>query len=334
MTPLFDVKLLNQPFGDPVLRVRLTGEKKTLLFDLGDITCLHAGTLLKVSHVFVSHTHIDHFIGFDHLIRLNLARDKTLHIYGPDGIIKNVKGKLGGYTWNLVDTYPFIITVSEIRTKKIHRVSFICRKRFQQEAVEEIPFQGIADQHPHYTVRALRIDHKIPSLAYSLEERFHININKDSLIKAGLPVGQWLREMKDFIWQGKPDSWPVRICKDNAQTTEDREITLGQLKKEITTITRGQKLVYVSDCRGTQRNIKKLIDFAAEADVLFCEGAFLEEDKEKAQDRGHLTAGQAGFIGRRAGVKQLQVFHFSPRYQHCPELLYREAERECKGKKT
>ncbi len=39
----------------------------------------------------------------------------------------------------------------------------------------------LVDLHPHYGVQALRLDHRIASLAYSLQERFHININKDRL---------------------------------------------------------------------------------------------------------------------------------------------------------
>ncbi|MCX8044013.1 MAG: MBL fold metallo-hydrolase, partial [Desulfobacterota bacterium] len=131
MSLLFQHELVNHPFGDPALYVRLSGEKKALLFDLGDISVLHPGKLFKVSHVFVTHTHIDHFIGFDHLLRLNLARNKTLRIYGPSGIIKNVKGKLKGYTWNLVDTYPFIIEVFEIRTSKILGMQFVCKSKFK-----------------------------------------------------------------------------------------------------------------------------------------------------------------------------------------------------------
>lgn len=328
MTPLFQYELLNQPFGDPVLFVRLTGEKKALLFDLGDISFLKAGKLFKVSHVFVSHTHIDHFIGFDYLVRLNLARDKTICIYGPEGIIRNIKGKLKGYTWNLVDDYPFVLEVVEICAKKLRRVHFICKDRFKPGQVETAPFEGAIDVNPHYTVKALRVDHKIASIAYSLEERFHININKDRLQGLELPVGKWLRQLKDYIWEGKPDSWGIRIPEDNANEKIHKEIPLGELKKEIVTITKGQKIVYISDCRGIEKNFRKIIPFASGADILFCEAAFLEKDSEKARKRGHLTARQAGFIAREAGVRELQVIHFSPRYEHCPELLYLEAEEE------
>ena len=324
MTHLFQHRLLNQPFGDPALYVRLSGEKKALLIDLGDVSCLEPAKLLKVEDVFASHTHIDHFIGFDHLLRLNLARDKTIRIFGPPGIIKNIKGKLAGYTWNLVGEYPFIIEAVEIGARALKKVRFICAERFKPRKAETAPSTApLIDIHPHYAVQALRLDHRIPSIAYSMEERFHININKDRLDSLGLTVGIWLRDLKDAIWAGRPDDFIVRI-------DGGTEMPLGELTREIATITKGQKIVYVSDCRGTAANLKKIIDFARGADLLFCEAAFLDRDRDKAFERGHLTAKQAGFAAREAGVANLQVFHFSPRYETAPGLLYQEAQQEFK----
>ena len=331
MTPLFQFELLNQPFGDPALYVRLTGEKKALLFDLGDISSLKPAKVFKVTNVFVSHTHMDHFIGFDHLLRLNLARDKTIRIFGPEGIIGNVKGKLKGYTWNLVDDYPFILEVIEICAKRLKKITFQSKERFKPGNIETIPCDGTIDAMPHYTVKALRVDHKITSIIYSLEEKFHININSDRLKKLGLPTGKWLRDFKDAIWEEKPLNQPVRVYSNSTVDQTIREVPLGKLKDEIVTITRGQKIVYIADCKGIEKNFKKIIPFASGADILFCEATFLKKDQGKALVRGHLTAEQSGFIAREAGVKNLQVFHFSPRYENYPGLLYREAERAFKG---
>ena len=333
MTSLFQFELLNQPFGDPALYVRLTGEKKAFLFDLGEISALKPGKVFKVTNVFVSHTHMDHFIGFDHLVRLNLARDKTIRLFGPEGIIRNVKGKLKGYTWNLVGDYPFILEVIEICAKRLKKATFQCREKFKTGTVEVIPYDGTVDAMPHYTVKALRADHKITTIIYSLEEKFHININSDRLKKLGLPSGKWLRDLKDAIWEKKPANHPVRVYSNSSVDQTIREVPLGNLKDEIVTITRGQKIVYIADCRGIEKNFKKIIPFASGADILFCEAAFLKKDQGKALERGHLTAEQAGFIAHEAGVKKLQVFHFSPRYENCPGLLYSEAEKAFKGDK-
>lgn len=331
MTPLFQYELVNQPFGDPVLYVRLMGEKKALLFDLGEINTMRAGKLFKVTDVFVTHTHMDHFIGFDHLVRLNLGRDKVLRIHGPEGIIRNVRARLRGYTWNLVDNYPFVIEAHEICATVKRIVRFPCRLRFKAVPAETVPFDGTVDAQPHYTVKALRIDHKITSLAYALEERFHINIDKERLGKLGLPVGSWLRSLKELIWTGQPDDTPVHIPADRDPGSGETEMPLGRLKKEIVRINRGQKIVYVSDCRGTARNFAKIIPFAAGADILFCEAAFLDRDADKARAKGHLTAKHAGAIAREAGAHQLKIFHFSPRYEHCPGLLFQEALHEFSG---
>ncbi len=331
MTPLFQCELFNQPFGDPALYVRLAGERKALLFDLGDISNISAGKLLKIDDVFISHTHIDHFIGFDHLIRLNLARERRLRVFGPPGLIANIQGKLGGYTWNLVADYPFIVEAVEIHPDSMKRVECICREQFALGQEHTGHFDGTVDGLPHYTVSATMLDHRIPSLAYCLQERFHININKDHLLKMGLPQGQWLRELKDAIWAGQPDSRELHINEANSCEGMNTVMTIGELKREITTISKGQKIVYISDCRGTDENMEAIRSFAADADLLFCEAAFLDEDSVKARDRGHLTARQAGEVARQAGVKELQVYHFSPRYESRAEQLYEEAQQAFEG---
>jgi len=103
------------------------------------------------------------------------------------------------------------------------------------------------------------------------------------------------------------------------------------VKREIARITPGQRIAYVTDCCYTRENVDKIVTLAKGADLFFCEAAFLEKDSDKARAKDHLTARQAGIIARKAGVKTLNVFHFSPRYEDCPESLEKEAQAAFRG---
>jgi ribonuclease Z len=63
-------------------------DRQALLFDLGDVSPLSARKLVRISDVFVTHRHMDHFSGFDRLLRFVLGRDQALNPYGPVGSSK------------------------------------------------------------------------------------------------------------------------------------------------------------------------------------------------------------------------------------------------------
>lgn len=336
MASTFAPRLVNGPFGDPGLFVELRWQGSAVLFDLGRNDGLPAADLLKVTHVFVSHTHMDHFIGFDRVLRLFLNRDKELQLFGPEGILDCVAGKLAGYVWNLTDDYPFVFDVTEVTSSGLRRALFRASTGFRREdAPVRIVPQGDATavtpllvDEGHFRVRAAITNHKIPCLAFAIDEPTHMNVDADGLARAGFAPGRWLALLKDALRADAPDDKRVTVARSD-RTTAD--LTVGELRS-LVRVTRGNKFGYIVDTRFIPENLAVLLPVMHDADILFCESPFLDEDRDQAAMRYHLTAAEAGTIARLSNARRLKVFHYSPRYQGRGDLLRQEAEAAFRGR--
>jgi len=327
MRPLFHPRLINSAFDDPVLFIPFLLEKRAVLFDLGDIHALSSKDILKISHVFITHTHIDHFCGFDRLLRLFLGREKIVYMYGPAGFLKNVEGKLSSYSWNLVDSFSnqFGFHLTEVHPKHLITNLYLCRDKFHPIRPARVkPFNSILYEEPALSISAVVLDHSIPCLGFSINERFHINIKKDSLDSLGLETGPWLQKFKQALFNHNPQDSKFEI-NNKKETSVKKKFVLGDLAKQISIITPGQKITYIADVVYSKSNADKMIDFAKNSDHLFIEAAFLDKHKNIAETKNHLTASQAGTIAAKARVKQFTIFHFSPRYTDQEEELQKEA---------
>lgn len=329
MRPSFHPRLINDPFSDPGLFVPFVFERRALLFDLGDLSNLSARDLLKVSHVFVTHTHMDHFIGFDTLLRLLLGRDKEIYLFGPSPFFQKVEAKLGGYTWNLIENYENIlsINVTEITGGKGFVQRYESRNRFRHaEAPQEFTFDGNLLSEPSFSVDAALFDHKVDCLGLALKENFSINIIKEGLRELELPVGPWLAEFKRAIYERYDPGQEFRVFwQDKDRKTGERYFALGELKEKIARISPGQKITYITDIIGSPENIAKAVNLAMDSNHLFIEAPFLDNERDMARKKYHLTAKEAGLIAARARVKELTLFHFSPRYFNREKELFQEA---------
>jgi len=329
MRPSFHPRLINDPFSDPGLFIPLLFERRALLFDLGDLSNLSARDLLKVSHVFVTHTHMDHFIGFDSVLRLLLGRDKEIYLFGPSLFTQKVEAKLSSYTWNLIENYENIlsINVTEISGGKGFMQRYESRNRFRHaEAPQEFTFDGNLLSEPSFSVDAALFDHKVDCLGLTLKENFSINIIKEGLRELDLPVGPWLAEFKRAIYERYDPGQEFRVFwQDRDKKTGERYFALGELKEKIARISPGQKITYITDIIGSPENIAKAVDLAMDSNHLFIEAPFLDNERDMARKKYHLTAKEAGLIAARAGVKELTLFHFSPRYFNREKELFKEA---------
>jgi ribonuclease Z len=320
MRSVFQAKLVNGVWGDPGVCIDLKYQRRAVLFDIGDVSTLPVRTLLRVTDVFVSHTHMDHFAGFDHLLRVCLGRAAGVRLYGPPHFVSQVEHKLSAYTWNLVQNYEvdFVIEARELHSDgRVERARFRSREQFRREPLGDLrSCSGVLLEDEQLRLRALPLEHHdIVSLAFSFEETTHINVWKSRLDERGLPSGPWLTELKQRVRAGEPDDTPVRVRWRTREGSRERTFALGELKRTVLEFVPGQKVCYVTDVSGHARNREKLEEFVRGADLLFIETVFLHADQELATRKAHLTTTEAGEIARAAGVRQAETFHFSGRYR-------------------
>ncbi len=330
MRSVFFPRLVNGPFDDPALYVHLAYRGEALLFDCGDLHALSTRELLKLRAVFISHGHIDHFVGFDALLRSFLCQNAELLVCGPPGVVDQIAGRLSGYTWNLVEGYGFTLIVREWGVLSGRQVRFRASNAFCLE--EDIPHpcpDGLLYETAACRVRGVPLDHGgIISLAFVLEESMHVAIHKDALERLGYLPGPWLTGFKDLVRRQEESAAKVEVP---LVAGGSLAVAAGELAEQIAHCEAGMKVCYVTDAEPTVGNQERIVDMAEGAHLLVIEAVFLHRELERARLRSHLTAHLAGALARRANVARLMVFHHSPRYLDCPSLLEREARRAFEG---
>jgi ribonuclease Z len=231
MRPTLHPSLVNGRTGDPALYVETLFERRAMLFDLGDISALPPRKILRLGHIFISHAHIDHFIGFDHLLRLLVGRDRTVRLYGPAGFAGHVGHKLHAYRWNLVDRFEadLVFVVTEIdASMNTGVVRFRLKNGFAAEPVGGGRLAGcVVCAEPMFQVSTTILEHRTPCLGFAIEETAHVNVWKNRLEELGLPVGLWLRDLKRAVVEHRPDGNLVRI-------DGERAMPLGELRSAVT----------------------------------------------------------------------------------------------------
>lgn len=322
MRPVFVSTLLHDLTADPGMWVDIHDENRALLFDLADLGGMPTRKIMRVERAFVTHTHIDHFIGFDRLMRSLLRRERPLELTGPAGFLRNVQGKIDGYTWNLIREYPTEIVVHEIDGDVVRSARFDGANGLQPDPLPDRPFSGTVHAERLFTVHAVELDHRVPVLGFALRETERISVNPDRVEKMGLKPGPWLRELKQAVRRCEPLDTPI-----TAETLDggERPHTVGDLEPEILIRGPGQTVGYLTDFAGTADNLAKAAALVQGVDLLICEATFLHDDRDLARDRAHLTARQAGELARAAGARRLVPFHVSPRYKGREDEVVQEA---------
>jgi len=230
--------LVNAPWEDPGVYVELPNEGEAWLLDCGSLHPLRPRDVLRVSRVFLTHAHIDHFIGFDHLLRLRLGSGGTVTVYGPRGVAEHVRGKLSGYVWNLVQESTLELRVAEILADRVEWTRFPCREQFAAQALGGEAHDGALDLPGGFRLRFAGVEHGVDCLAFMLEEPPVHQVDPAALRDLGVPAGRWVAELKERAAAGD---------RTGELGVGDRALPVADLLDRLVRSRPGERLAYVTD---------------------------------------------------------------------------------------
>ncbi|RJP59694.1 MAG: hypothetical protein C4541_05565 [Candidatus Auribacter fodinae] len=290
----------------------IPGKQQSILIDCGNNHTLTVKEFLKISTVLISHAHIDHFIGFDNILRMNLRENKRILVVGPAPMSRILSHRLQGYMWNLIYDSSFEVEAWDIHPRVIKKYLFKCREGFStRHFIETIPANGTVLDNDYYTCSYIRLKHDITSIGYSIKEKDQYKIDKTKLHNLGLQSGSWLSALK------KRNFAPT----DTIIASTGKTYSYNRLYEMLVTEEKGFKLTYITDTILDKKLEKSIVQFAYGSDEFYCEATFLDSDIQYAKEYYHLTAKQTGKLAKNANVKVLYLLHLSQRYANAYSVL-------------
>ncbi|MBW4493328.1 MAG: ribonuclease Z [Oscillatoria princeps RMCB-10] len=152
---------------------------------------------------------------------------------------------------------------------------------------------GVIYEDEEYTVSCGRLEHRVTAFGYRVTEKDRPGqFNVEKAKELGIPSGPLYGQLK----RGETVTLP-----DGRKFNGAEFCGLPQV---------GRTIAYCTDtvyCEGA-------VELARDADVLIHEATFAHQDAQLAYDRLHSTSTMAAQVAVGAGVKQLLMTHFSPRY--------------------
>ena len=267
--------------------IALRAFAEVMLFDCGEGTqrqLIEAKiSPMKITKIFISHFHGDHILGLGGLIQsLGFrGREKDLDIYGPKGLHKII---------NAISSFGYLQINYNLN---IHEIQ-----------------DGTIIETEDYVVECAKVEHNIPSYAYSIREKKKPLFLREKAEELGIPPGPLYGKLHN----GEEVEFEGRIIKP--------EQVLGEAKK-------GKKISYSGDTRPCEAMIR----LARDSDILIHESTYEAEDYQRAVDNAHSTSVEAAEIAREANVNELVLTHISTRYTS-DENIKSEAQKVFKNTKV
>ena len=260
----------------------ITHDENQFLVDCGESTQIQMQRYKikksKISHIFISHLHGDHYYGLAGLLNTYSLtnRKDPLHLYAT----------------------PALKEVIDLQMK-------VSDSSFGYEFIfHPITETGLLLNLSGITVSCFPVTHRIPCWGFVFNEKEKmrkINVEQASINNIPIEAYKSLKKGEDFIHANG------EIIKNDWVTRE------GSAPKSY---------AFCADTRYDET----IIPHIRNADLIYHESTYLDDQVEKAELRYHSTSSQAATIALKSGAKKLLLGHFSSKYEDLT-IFEQEAKR-------
>ncbi|MEO5947750.1 MAG: ribonuclease Z [Chitinophagaceae bacterium] len=226
----------------------------------------------KISHIFISHLHGDHYFGLIGLLNSFglLSHQQELHVFGPSPLKE------------IIDLQLKVADTKLCYDLHIHHIS---------EATTLLDNEKLR-------VKCFRTNHRIECYGFSFEQKKQ-------------PRKLNLEKAKEF--EIPPNFYdPLKNGED--YTKKDGTLIKNELVTEVAEP--GKKYVFCADTKYDE----SLLPHIQDADMIYHETTYLDNLRQRAEDRFHSTTKQAAALALKGGVKKLLIGHFSSKYNTLEEF--------------
>lgn len=310
---------------DPCLVIRDRPIHQSIILDCGALSHVAKREMKPVRAIFVSHAHMDHFMGFDAFLRQVHASPRSIDLFGPAGFADRVEARLGGYDWNLAETYWCTFMVHEIQREEVLSFKFSGPERFARSTAGVNPREKVIYTLNHMEVSAELLDHRIPVLAFRVRERKIFGVDLEKMNGLDLLQGDWLCELKRLFFTDWPKSGPLKVLRKlNGLVREEIVADARGLYESISAERSSASIGYLTDIGFHPENRDKAARFLGDVSLLVAECAFLKADLAKARSSHHLCTADVNDLLEQVQPDFFLPIHLSKTYLGRSSELYAE----------
>ena len=198
---MFSSTIKSRENEDISILVKVDNHSFNYICECGDASELTVKECMDTQAIFISHTHIDHFVNFDFILRHQLGIQRKVIICGPKGITTQVQARIRSYQWNLIAENAIIYEIREIISEDQIFISELKPPLWEIAKLGKLKDKQVY-RNEKFSVYFTILDHKTPCIAYLFKEEDAVNIN---LANSGFKGGPWIKALKEAYLSDNPN---------------------------------------------------------------------------------------------------------------------------------